>query len=224
MFVGHYAVALGAKRVTPRVSLGTLVLAAQFADLLWPIFLLLGIERVRISPGITAFSPMDFVHYPITHSLLGITGLAIGLSLVYFGVTRYRAGAWVVGLAVLSHWILDAIVHRPDLPLAPGSQIRVGLGLWNSVAGTLVVELGLFAAGIYLYWRSTTAKDGAGRFGFWGLIAVLLVTYLGASFGPPPPSERVVAISGLAGWVAVAWAYWVDAHRSPAVRAIGKGS
>lgn len=218
MFLGHYAVALGAKRVAPRVSLGTMVMATQFADLLWPILLLLGIERVRISPGVTAFNPLDFTHYPITHSLVGITALAVVLGLVYFGVTRNRTGAWVIGVLVVSHWVLDLIVHRPDLPLAPGSQTRMGFGLWNSVAGTLVVELALFAVGIYLYWQGTTSNDSVGRVGFWGLIGVLLVVFLGSAFGPPPSNERTIAFTALAGWLVVAWTYWVDAHRQRVTR------
>lgn len=216
MFLGHYAVALGAKRAAPKVSLGTAVLAAQFADLLWPILLLLGIERVRITPGITAFNPLEFTHYPVTHSLVGLTVLGIVLGLVYFAVTRNRTGAWIVGLLVVSHWFLDAIVHRPDLALAPGSDIRVGFGLWNSVPATLAVELVLFALGIYMYWRGTTATDRVGGIGFCALNGVLLLVFVASSFGPPPPNERVIAISALAGWLVVAWAYWVDAHRQPA--------
>jgi len=213
MFLGHFAVAMGAKRVLPRVSLGTTVLAAQFADLLWPILLLLGVERVRISPGITAFSDLDFQHYPYTHSLLGISVLSILLALVYFGVTKHRVGALAVAVLVVSHWVLDVIVHRPDLPLSVAGQTRVGLGLWNSVAGTLLVELGLYAVGIYMYLRSTTAEDGVGRYGFWALIVVLLAIFLGSAFGPPPDSERALATLTLALWVVVPWAYWVDAHR-----------
>ncbi len=216
MFIGHYAVAMGAKRITPRVSLGALVLGAQLADLLWPIFLLLGWERVRISPGLMAFSSLDFIHYPLTHSLLGVAIWGVILGVVYFGFTRYRTGAWVVGILVVSHWVLDAIVHRPDLPLVPWSQIRVGLGLWNSVPGTLVVELALYVTGIYLYLRTTTAQDRVGRYGFWTLVLLLLVIYLADAFGPPPPSVRAIAIVGLAGWLVVLWAYWADAHRVPA--------
>lgn len=218
MFLGHYAVAMGAKRVAPRVSLGTLVLAAQFADLLWPIFLLLGIERVRISPGIMKFSSLNFVHYPITHSLLGITELGILLGLLYLAFTKSRAGAWVVGIVVVSHWILDLIVHRPDLQLVPWSPTRIGLGLWNSIPGTLVVEFGLYAIGIYLYLRGTTAKDRVGRYGFWALILVLLAIYVGDAFGPTPPSAQSIAIAGLGQWLFVAWAYWADAHRQTTTR------
>ena len=213
MFIGHYAVAMGAKRFTPRVSLGALVLATQFADLLWPIFLLLGWEQVRISPGLMAFSSLDFVHYPLTHSLLGEIVWGAVLGLIYFAFTKYRMGAWLVGILVPSHWVLDAIVHRPDLPLVPWSPIRVGLGLWNSVPGTLVVELGLYVVGAYLYIRNTTAKDKVGRYGFWALVLLLLVIYLADVFGPPPPTEHAIAIAGLAGWLVVVWAYWADAHR-----------
>lgn len=213
MFLGHFAVAMGAKRVVPKTSLGTTFLAAQFADLLWPILVLLGIERVRISPGIMARSSLDFQHYPYSHSLLALTVFGVLLGLVYFAVTRYRAGAVAVAILVVSHWVLDVIVHRPDLPLSLGGQTRVGFGLWNSVVGTLLVELGLYAVGLFLYLRSTTARDGVGRYGFWALVLVLLAIFFGDAFGPPPPNERALATLALAGWLFVPWAYWVDAHR-----------
>lgn len=213
MFLGHYAVAMGAKRVAPKVSLGTLVLAAQFADLLWPIFLLLGIERVKISPGIMARSSLDFVHYPISHSLFGLVVLGLILGALYFVFTKSKAGAWIVGIVVVSHWFLDLVVHRPDLQLVPWSPTRVGFGLWNSVAGTLVVELSLYAAGLYVYLRSTAAKDRAGSVGFWALALLLLAVFLADSFGPPPTDEKTLAIVALTGWLVVAWAYWADAHR-----------
>ena len=213
MFLGHFAVAMGAKRVVPKTSLGTTFLAAQFADLLWPILVLLGIERVRISPGIMARSSLDFQHYPYSHSLLALTVFGVLLGLVYFAVTRYRAGAVAVAILVVSHWVLDVIVHRPDLPLSLGGQTRVGFGLWNSVVGTLLVELGLYAVGLFLYLRSTTARDGVGRYGFWALVLVLLAISFGDAFGPPPPNERALATLALAGWLFVPWAYWVDAHR-----------
>lgn len=213
MFLGHFAVAMVTKRVVPKTSLGTTFLAAQFADLLWPILLLLGIERVRISPGIMARSSLDFQHYPYSHSLLALTVFGILLGLVYFAVTRYRAGAVAVAILVVSHWMLDVIVHGPDLPLSLGGQTRVGFGLWNSVVGTLLVELGLYAVGLLVYLRSTTARDGVGRYGFWALVLVLLAIFLGDAFGPPPPNERALATLALAGWLFVPWAYWVDAHR-----------
>ena len=115
MFLGHFAVGFGAKRLAPRASLGTLLLAAQFIDLLWPTLVLLGVERVRIAPGITAVVPLDFEHYPISHSLLAVVGWALLFGAVYFLIRRDRRTSLVLGLAVLSHWLLDWITHRPDL-------------------------------------------------------------------------------------------------------------
>src|SRR3989339_132004 len=122
MFIGHYAVALAAKKGAPKVSLGTLFIAAQLVDLLWPLFLLLGLEHVRIDPGNTAFTPLDFYDYPITHSLVGAVGWSMLLGGVYYGFRRERKSAVVIGLVVFSHWILDLITHRPDLPLGLGGD------------------------------------------------------------------------------------------------------
>jgi LexA-binding, inner membrane-associated putative hydrolase len=216
MFIGHFGVGFGAKRVAPRVSLGTLFLAAQFADLLWPTFLLLGIERVRIVPGITAATPLDFEYYPYTHSLLFAVIWGVVVGGVYQLLRRYARGALVVGAAVVSHWVLDLIVHRPDLPLFPGSATRLGFGLWNSIGWTLVVELAIFAAGVWLYTRTTTAADGTGRWAFVGLVVFLLVIHLMNVFGAPPPSVAAIAWVGEAQWLIVAWGYWVDRHRRAA--------
>lgn len=218
MFLGHYAVALAAKKVAPKVSLGTMVLSAQFIDLLWPMFLLLGYEHVRIVPGNTAVTPLDFYDYPITHSLAGAMAWAIALGMVYFFVRRESRGAWFVGAGVLSHWFLDALVHRPDLPLIPGATTRVGLGLWNSLPATLVVELGMFALGIALYLRSTAARDLVGRYAFWSLVALLTVLCIANLLGPPPPSARALAVVSLGQWLFVGWCFWVDRHRQALVR------
>ncbi len=154
MFIGHFALAFAAKRAAPRASLGTLFAAAQFVDLLWPTLLLTGMERVRIAPGITVVTPLDFEHYPFSHSLLAVAGWALAFGLVY---ALLRGGWKVAGRAalvlaalVLSHWLLDALVHRPDLPLWPGGGMRVGAGVWNSLPLTLAVELVLFGAGIWI--------------------------------------------------------------------------
>ena len=213
MFIGHFAVAFGAKRCAPRLSLGTLFLAAQWLDLLWPTLLLLGVERVRIDPGNTAFTPLEFVAYPISHGLLsvGIQGLLLGTLIGWLAASR-RAGV-VAGLLVVSHWVLDFVTHRPDLPLIPGTDLRVGMGLWNSVPVTLVVELGVFAGALWLYLRTTAARDRAGTLGLAGLVAFLLVVYAGNVIGPPPPDTAVIAWVGQAQWLLVAWAYWIDRHR-----------
>src|ERR687895_46936 len=141
MFLGHYGVAFAAKSVAPRASLGTFNFAAQLLDELWPIFVLMGIEHVRVTPGITAANPLEFVHYPITHSLLGAVGWSVLLGVLYYAVRRDRRSATVVGALVLSHWILDLPMHRPDLPLWPGSEVKLGLGAWRSVPLTFVIEL-----------------------------------------------------------------------------------
>ena len=214
MFIGHYAVALAAKKAAPRTSLGTLFLAAQFLDLLWPALLLLGLEHVRIDAGNTAVTPLDFYDYPITHSLAGAVLWSLLLGILYRVIRRDVRGAVVVGACVFSHWILDFVTHRADLPLWFTGSARAGAGLWNSLVWTLVVEVGLFAAGIAIYLRSTRSKDRTGVFAFWSLILVLFAIYCGNLFGPPPPGEGAIAVVSNAAWLFVLWAYWADRHRT----------
>ncbi len=213
MFIGHFAVALGAKRAAPAPSLGTYFLAAQFPDLLWPVLCLLGIEHLKIDPGNTAFTPLSFTDYPFSHSLLTNLCWATGAALLYLALRRDRAGSVMIWLAVISHWVLDALTHRPDLPLLPGGAARIGLGLWNSVAGTMVVEIALYAAGVYLYVRSTRARDRTGSVALWVLVFFLLLTYVVNSRGGAPPSTEIVSWLALSLWPVVLWAYWVDRHR-----------
>jgi len=215
VFIGHYAAGFAAKAVAPRTSLGTLFLAAAFLDLLWPTFLLLGIERVRIEPGITAVTPLDFEHYPVSHSLLAVLGWAAGFALVYQSLRRYPRGAVVAGLLVVSHWGLDAISHRPDLPLYPGGDARIGLGLWHSLPATLVVELALFVAGVWLYLGATNRVGGRSQWPLWTLVSFLLLVYAGNVFGgATPPSVTALAWAGQAQWLLVAWGYWVERCRA----------
>jgi hypothetical protein len=213
MFLGHFGVGFATKAVAPKVSLGTLFLAAQFIDLLWPTLLLLGLERAKIDPSATRVTPLDFVHYPISHSFLSVIGWAILIGLIYFSISRHRRGALVVGCLVISHWLLDAIVHRLDLPLYPGSATLVGFGLWNSLPVTLAIEFSIFGLGIWLYLRSSTALDKTGKWALWTLIIFMALIYMGNTFGPAPPDIRTVAWAGHAQWLLVAWAYWVDKHR-----------
>jgi hypothetical protein len=213
MFIGHFAVALGAKKTAPDIKLGTLFFAAQFLDLLWPLFLLLGIEHARIFPGNTAFTPFDFYDYPYSHSLLTTLGWSIGIGGLYFMVRHNRLGSLVLGFTVLSHWILDFFSHRPDLPIAPGLGIFVGLGLWNSISGTIFIEGLLFAAGVFLYLQATESLDRMGTYLLWGLIAFLAIIYAANILSPPPPDMNAVAIAGMAQWIIVLWAYWIDRHR-----------
>ena len=214
MFLGHFGVGFGAKAAAPKASLGTLFLAAQFVDLLWPSLLLIGLEKVEIAPGITRVTPLDFTEYPITHSLLTTLVWAALFAGAYYLLRRYRKGAWICAAAVLSHWVLDLLTHRPDLPLVPGGATRVGLGLWNSLPATLVVELGIFAIGVWLYVRTTRALDRVGSVALWSLVGFLVVIYFSNIFGPPPPSVIAIAVVGHAGWLLVIWAYWIDRHRA----------
>jgi membrane-bound metal-dependent hydrolase YbcI (DUF457 family) len=213
MFIGHFAAGLAAKPLAPRVSLGTLFLAAQLIDLLWPTLLLLGLERVRIEPGATVVTPLVFEHYPYTHSLLAVAGWALLLGLGYLWVRRERRAALVLGALVLSHWLLDLVVHRPDLPLTPWSQELLGWHAWSSLPLTLAIELPLFVLGVWLYARTTVPQDITGRWALRGLVLFLLLAYLGNLFGAPPPDVRAIAWVGQLQWLLVLWGHWVDRHR-----------
>jgi len=213
MFLGHFGVGFGAKAAAPKTSLGSLILASQLIDLLWPTLLLVDVERAAIAPGITRVTPLDFTHYPISHSLMAVLLWAVLFGLAYQVLRRYPRGALVCGIAVVSHWVLDLLVHRPDLPLAPGSEARVGLGLWDSLPATLLVELGFFALGVAVYLRSTRALDRTGTIALWAMVWFLLLVYAGNIVGPPPPSVSALAWVGEAQWLFVAWGYWIDRHR-----------
>ena len=213
MFLGHFGVGFGAKSVAPKVSLGTLFLAAQFLDLLWPTLLLLGVEKVRIVPGATVVTPLVFEHYPFSHSLLAVLGWAGLVGATHFLLKRKTVAALVLATLVISHWALDAIVHQPDLPLFPDSATVVGLDAWSSLPVTLAVEGALFAFGVWLYVRATRPSDAVGRWGLVALVVFLLGIHAGNLFGPPPPSAGAIAWVGQLQWLLVLWAYWIDTHR-----------
>lgn len=219
MFIGHFAVGLSAKSAQPSLSLGTYFLAVQFVDLLWPTLLLLGIEHVAIEPGITAMTPLDFTHYPVSHSLLmSFVWAGAGFVLVYLIKKDIKAGL-LIALCVLSHWLLDFFTHRPDLPLTFSEATKVGLGLWNHKVITIAIETTMFVGGVFLYVRSTTSKDRTGTYGFWGLILFLVVIHVSNIFGPPPPNVAAIAWAGHLQWLFVIWACWVDRHRMAATKA-----
>jgi membrane-bound metal-dependent hydrolase YbcI (DUF457 family) len=209
MFLGHYAAALLAKRAVPVASLGALVAAAQLPDLVWPVFLLLGWERVEIAPGDTAFTPLSFVHYPWSHSLLLVVVWALAAALAARLRSRPLTVGAVAGALVVSHWVLDVVTHRPDLPLYPGGPI-VGLGLWGSVPGTLLVELPMFLGAAWLSLRTVLRPQRVGRLAVGAFLATLLLLYVGNVAGPPPPSPKGVAVVALGQWLLVAWAAWLD--------------
>lgn len=225
MFLGHFGAAFALKRLEPKLSLGTLFLAVQLPDLLWGAFLLLGWEEVRIDPGYTAVTPLQFTHYPLTHSLLGMTAWAVALAAAYYSwptrdTSRHWQVAALVGLAVLSHFALDVLVHVPDLPLSGGSSTRLGLGLWNHPVATLLLELATLAAGVAVYvaFRSIRHPVRPGRLA--ALVTLLVAIYLVSFFGPPPPSVTAIGVTDLAGLlVLVALAAWTDRSATPAERA-----
>ena len=219
MFLGHFGVAMAAKQAAPRPSLGTLVLAAQLADGLCAIFLLLGWEEVRIAPGITAVTPLLFVSYPYSHSIPADLFWAVVLGGGYYLLRRDRSGALWLAVLVLSHWVLDFVAHRPDMPVWPGGP-AVGLGLWYSLPATLLVEYAMFGAGIWIYTRATRPRDRLGSLLFWTFVLTLGALYPLSVFGPPPPSVQALAITGLLSLLFVAWAYWIDRHRESAVRQV----
>src|SRR5215831_3902203 len=165
MFIGHFAAGFAAKRVVPRVSLAVLFLAAQLADVLWPIFVAVGLETVRIAPGITAVTPLDFVSYPYSHSLLALTIYALTFAAICWWRLGSRTTSIVVALLVISHWVLDFATHRPDMPIYPGGP-TYGLSLWNSLPATVAVELAMFAGGVWVYAKTTRARDAVGRWSF----------------------------------------------------------
>jgi hypothetical protein len=214
VFIGHAAVALAAKKLVPHVSLGVLLAAATWLDLVWPVLVLLGVEKVRVDPGNTAFTPLDFVSYPWTHSLVMALAWSVVFALALSPWVRSSRARLVLAALVFSHWVLDLIAHRPDLPLAPGDSAKLGLGLWNSVPGTLAVEGALMFAGVWAYLRATRASDAAGRYAIGALVAFYVVLWLASVVSPPPPSDRAVAWVGLASWLLPLWAAWADRHRS----------
>jgi hypothetical protein len=216
VFIGHYALALGGKKLAPATSLGTLFLACQFADLLWPTLLTLGLETVAIDPGNTLVTPLHFISYPYSHSLVMLL-LWSGLFAIAYRVMRGSRPAAIATVAALvfSHYVLDVITHRPDMPITIGGDYRLGLGLWNHPGATLALESAMFIIGAAMYASVTRARDRIGRFGLWALIVVLVAVYFAALYGPPPPDVAAVAGAAQLQWLFVLWGYWVDRHRVP---------
>ena len=214
MFIGHFAVGFSSKRAAPRASLGVLMAAPLLADLLWPILLIAGIESVRIDPGNTAVTPLDLHDYPWSHSLVTSLAWSVIAAAAFWAATRYGRGAVVIAFGVFSHWVLDFVTHRPDMPLYPGSPKSVGLGLWNWREGTLAVEVALFVIGVAIYARTTRAMNWRGTFALWSLVVLLAVFYAMTFFGPPPSSVDFIKYGALTGWLFVPWAWWIDRNRS----------
>ena len=213
MFLGHFGLGFAGKRAAPALSLGALFLAVGWADLLFFPLALLGIEHFRIAPGATAVTPFDFYDYPVSHGFVGLAFWGLVLGSGYFFFRRQRLAAVVFGLGILSHWFLDALVHRPDMPILSGPPY-FGLGLWNSFPLTIAAEAAVFGLGLAVYLRTTRALDRTGSWALWALVGFLVMLWAASVAGPPPPSERVVEWSGIAMWLFVPWGYWIDRHRA----------
>jgi hypothetical protein len=216
MFLGHYGVAFALKRAEPKLSLGTLFLAVQLADLLWGVFVLLGWEHAQIVPGYTAVTPLEFLDYPISHSLVAAVSWSIVAAALYYSwptrdTSRHWQAAAIVGVAVFSHYPLDLLVHMPDLPITGNDSPKLGLGLWNNLTAALIAELLVFGLGLatYVARKSHRFPVRAGRLAV--VVAVLVGIYLASLFGPLPPSMTVVAVSDIAFILAIAaLAAWAD--------------
>jgi len=212
MFVGHYGVSFAAKKADPTVPLWVLFVAVQLLDVAWAPFVLLGIEKVRIVPGITASNPLDLYYMPYTHSLVAALLWSVAALVVYrlaAGGSGAKAGL-IVAAAVFSHWVLDFIVHRPDLPLYDDSA-KVGLGLWNHPTAAFGLEAAVLFVGMWLYFRTAAGRRGA--IGAFGLLMLAIQAYV--FFGPPPVSDRAAAATALGAYAVFAVIIRVLERRPP---------
>ena len=214
MFVGHYGVSFAVKSIDKHLPLWLLFIAVQFVDVLWAIFILTGIEKVRISPGITATNPLDLYYMPYTHSLLAAL-IWSGVAFVGYKFFRRNRGyaAFLLAAAVFSHWVLDLVVHRPDLPLYDDTY-KVGFGVWNYPALALTLEASLLFGGIFLYLRSSIPVSLIGKFGVPIFGVMLLLLQAMVFFGAPPASPSAAALTALFSYVVLSGvAYWLEKKR-----------
>ena len=215
MFVGHVAVGFGAKPFAPETSLGTLVLAAILMDVLVWAFVVVGLEHIAVKQGITVTNALDLYDYPISHSLIMSMVWGALMAGGYYTIRKYSQGALVIFAAVVSHWILDFVSHRPDMPFAPGVHRYYGLGLYNSRLGMLLVEGLLWAIGIVLYERTTRSRNRTGSWVLYVGVAILSWLWIASLSGAAPQVSMVkmglIDIVFLG--ILVAWAFWVDKLR-----------
>jgi hypothetical protein len=223
VFIGHYGLSLAAKRWRPRLSLGVLFVAVQFLDVLFAIFVLAGVEKMRIVHGFTAYNPYDLYSMPYSHSLAG----ALVWSVLFgaggyvftrrFSVGERAAAAAVLGAAVFSHFLLDLPVHTADLPLTPSAgSPKIGFGLWNHPAAATAVELAVLVAGGGLYLRGTRPRSGGSRIATIAYGIVLLALTIGTRFQPDPASASAFAVQALIAYFVLAGAAeWIDRMREP---------
>ena len=208
MFIGHFAVGIAGRRLTPRAGLGWWFASTAFLDMVWPVLVLIGLEQVQIVQSSNPFLILTFTAYPISHSLVGAAAWAAIFAGVYRLVKRRAGGALLLACGVLSHWVLDVVSHLPDMPVLPRGPY-IGLGLWKSVALTIIVETAMFAGAIVYYARGRRPRPA-----FWILVSVLYLLYVASVFSPPPPTVAAVAWTAIAAWLFIPWAWWADRPRS----------
>ena len=213
MFVGHFAVGLASKRAAPRTSLGWLMAAPMFLDLLFPLLLIAGVEHASIVPNPDPVLRMSLDDIAWSHSLVTSVIWSVAGGALYWRTTRYGRGAMVIGLGIFSHWGLDAITHQPDMPLWPGSGTRIGFGLWRWPAVTIVIEMAMFLGAAWIYARATRARDAVGRWAFVAFVVVWVVAYLASAAPGPSPDFKTLEYGGLVTFLIPVWAWWFDAHR-----------
>ena len=215
MFVGHYGVSFAIKGANKSVPLWLLFVAVQLVDVLWAIFVMIGIEKVRITPGITATNPLDLYYMPYTHSLVGALFWS-AVAFIGYKIARRKAGyiALLLAVAVFSHWLLDLIVHRPDLPLYDDT-LKMGLGVWNYPAPAFALEIAVLFAGVVIYLRSSKAVSVAGRYGVMAFAILLIFLQAVVFFGAPPTSPLAAALTALLSYIVLAAiAYWLERKRA----------
>jgi len=210
MFVGHLALAYGAKHARPSANVGWYIAAVTMADLLWPVFLIVGAEHVRIEPGDTAFTPFAFDSYPWSHSLVMLIAWGFVLMAIARASGVDRSASALLMPLVVSHWVLDFVTHGADMPLWPGTSPKFGLGLWDSIPGTYIVEGAMWVTALAFYLRGRHARSAGARFGFWSFVVVTTVMWAAGPFQPPPPSAQALAWFGLIGWLVVPWSGFAD--------------
>ena len=216
MFVGHYAAGLALKKYEKRASLGILFLGVQFVDILFFPFVLLGIERINIVENFTDATHFELEYMPYTHSLVGsVFWAALAYVLFRWVVVKQHGVALVVALAVFSHWVLDLLVHTPDLPLWSDASLKLGFGLWNSAIATYVLEAVLLLGALWMYLRSTRATSKTGKYGMIVFVVFLLLVNIANVFGPlQGDSKMMLSASALAAYFLFAGAgFWLDRKR-----------
>lgn len=213
MFIGHFGLGFAAKKIRPEVSLATLFFASQFIDLLWPFLLMLGLEQVVIAPGLTPVTPLNFTFYPYSHSMVMVIFWSAVLGGSYWLIKRNSLGAFLISGLVFSHWILDLFVHLPDLPLFPGNSPKAGFGLWNSLVLSQFIEVTLFSVGVWLYSKTTRARNKTGQWSLAFLVLFFLMIQGMNLFSSPPPDVGLIACTAHLQWLFVLWAAWVDRNR-----------